>query len=161
MRFWLLSILLSVACVRAAEFEGCAAAEVTDSHGAKFSFWQHTFESGARDLVMAQSPDDIKRVTFNNTQGCAYRVLAIAEGASWGWHLAWVDAQKIYYARMDGEAWVSSVPKKIAAKDVSELHFSQSTGLLKLSWHAADGTYSMQSDDEGRNWGSPEKNIGN
>ena len=156
MRFWLLSILLNVACAQATELEGCAATEVTDSLGVKLTFWQHKFEDGARDLVMAQSPADIKRVTFNNMQNCAYQVLAIAEGANekerWGWHLAWSDNKTIYYARMDGEAWVSSVPKKIVAENVSQLHFAQSAGLLTLSWQAADGAYQMQSDDEGRSW---------
>ena len=162
MRFWLLSILLNVAYVQATELEGCAATDVTDSQGAKFTFWQHAFENGARDLTMSPSPaTDIKRVTFNHTQGCVYQMLAIAEGLGWGWHLAWADAHTLYYARMDGEAWVSSVPKKIVAKNMSALHFAQNAGLLTLSWQAADGAYQMQSDDEGRSWQPPEKTNSN
>ena len=153
---WILCLLLASGA-QAATLEGCAAAEVTDSQGAKFTFWQHQFADGARDLVMAQSLTDLKRITFNHTQSC-YQTLAIAEGQGWGWHLAWADAEKVYYARMDGEAWVSSVPKKFAAQNVSELRFSQDKNVLTLSWQAADGIYSMQSDDEGRSWRVPTKN---
>ena len=160
MRFWLAFILLAATSTQAAELEGCAAAEVTDSHGQKITFWQHKFEDGARDLVIAQSPSDLKRVTFSHAQSC-YQTLAIAEGQNgkerWGWHLAWADAQKLYYARMDGEAWVSSVPKKIAAENVHELRFNQDKNVLTLSWQAAGGEYYMQSDDEGRSWQAPVK----
>ena len=153
MRFWLLSILLNVAYAQATELEGCAAAEVTDSQGAKFTFWQHAFENGARDLAMSPSPaTDIKRLTFNHTRGCVYQMLTIAEGLGWGWHLAWADTQNIYYARMDGEAWVSSVPKKIVAENARDLRFSQDKNVLMLNWQATDGAYQMQSDDEGRSW---------
>ena len=156
MRFFLTFILFIAAAAQAATLEGCAAAEVTDSHGQKITFWQHKFEDGARDLVMAQSPSDLKRVTFSHAQSC-YQALVIFEGQGWGWHLAWADAQKLYYARMDGEAWVSSVPKKIAAENVHELRFNQDKNVLTLSWQAAGGEYYMQSDDEGRSWQAPVK----
>ncbi len=148
-------LLVLATVVQSAEIEGCAAAEVM-SHGEKFTFWQHQFEDGTRDLVMANAANDIKRVTFDKNKACAFKVLAIAEGANekerWGWHLAWANKTTIYYARMDGEAWVSSVPKKIAAENASDLHFSQIENMLTLSWQAANGVYSMRSDDEGRSW---------
>ena len=175
MRFLLSLFLLLATGAQAAEVEGCAAATMTDSRGEKFTFWQHKFEDGTRDLVMTNAKNDIKRVTFDKkpsdkSQTCAFQALAIAEGANekerWGWHLAWADAQKIYYARMDGEAWVSSLPKKFAAQNVSELRFTQSEdsqakNLLTLSWQAADGAYQIQSDDEGRAWGTPIKSSPN
>ena len=175
MRFLLILFLLIATGAEAAEVEGCTAIEMTDSQGAKFTFWQHQFEEGTRDLVMAGAKNDFKRVTFDKKQldkdqACAYQALAIAEGVNekqrWGWHLAWADAHKIYYARMDGEAWVSSVPKKIVAKNVSEVRFAQSKdsqtkNLLTLIWQATDGAYSMQSDDEGRSWQPPEKTNDN
>ena len=67
-------------------------------------------------------------------------------------HLAWSDNKTIYYARMDGEAWVSSVPKKIVAENARDLRFSQDKNVLMLNWQATDGAYQMQSDDEGRSW---------
>ncbi len=156
-----LALFLSVSTntsAQAASAEDCVAAEVTDSHGVKLTFSQHAFENDAYDLVIAQSPDDIKRVTFDKSHGCTYQALAIAEGAGWGWHLAWADDSHIYYARMDGEAWVSSVPKKIAAENTRELRFTQNAGLLTLNWQAGGASYSMQSDDEGRSWQLPAKN---
>ena len=170
MRFLLSLFLLIATGAQAAEVEGCAAATVTDSRGEKLTFWQHQFEDATRDLVIVGSTNDIKRVTFNNHQGCAYQALVIAEGINqkerWGWHLAWADAQKIYYARMDGEAWVSSVPKKFVAQNVSELRFTQSEdshakNLLTLSWQADGTSFSMQSDDEGRSWQLAEKSSPN
>ena len=158
---WIFCCLMSVSAVQAAELEGCAAAEVTDSQGQKVTFWQHKFEHGTRDLVMAQPPSDLKRVTFNHAQSC-YQALVISEGKGWGWHLAWADAQKVYYARMDGGAWVSSVPKKFAVENARELRFtqikdSQDKNVLTLSWQAVDSAYQMQSDDEGRSWDVPTK----
>ena len=155
-RICFLLAIVSASSVQAMPIEGCAAVEVTDNHGTKFTFWQHQFVDDTRDLVMSQSQSsDIKRVTFSNNQACAYQVLAIAEGVGWGWHLAWADEQNIYYARMDGEAWVSSVPKKFAADNVSELHFTQEKSLLILSWQAEGTGLCMQSDDEGRSWQAP------
>jgi hypothetical protein len=151
-------VLLLSSSAQATSIESCVAAEVTDSHGAKLTFSQHAFENGEYDLVVEQSPDDIKRVTFVKSHGCAYQALAIAEGIGWGWHLAWADDNHIYYARMDGEAWVSSVPKKIAVENTRELRFTQNAGLLTLNWQAGGASYSMQSGDEGRSWRLPAKN---
>ena len=155
--YWFLFVLCIATKAQASSVEGCAAAEVTDSNGATFSFWQHKFSGEARDLVMAQVTSDAKRVTFDNFQGCAYQALAIVEGVGWGWHLAWADKKNIYYSRMDGEAWVSSVPKKITANNVSDLHFTQEKSMLTLSWQADGASFSMQSDDEGRSWQVPIK----
>lgn len=156
-----LALLLSASIntsAQAASAEDCVAADVTDSHGVKLTFSQHAFENDAYDLVIAQSPDDIKRVTFEHAKTCTYQALAIAEGVGWGWHLAWADAKAVYIARMDGEAWVSSVPKKIAAENTRELRFTQNAGLLTLNWQAGGASYSMQSGDEGRSWQLPAKN---
>lgn len=164
-RFWTILLLaLITSGTGATTIENCPSAEVVDSHDVKMIFWQHQAADGASDLFMAQSqPEqklDIKRVTFSNnkSQGCAYQALALAEGIGWGWHLAWADKQNIYFARMDGEAWVSSVPKKIAANNIKKLSFTQNQGLLTLCWQQADGiSFMMQSDDEGRSWQSPLK----
>lgn len=135
-------------------------ASAQSAQPAPLYFFQHTFEDNMRDLALTQTlpASDIKRVTFNHSQqSCPYQALAIAEGANvkehWGWHLAWADTSTIYYARLDDEAWVSSVPKKISAKGVHALHFMQTQDLLNLSWKNANGeSDGMQSDDEGRSW---------
>ncbi len=121
------------------------------------------FEDGSQDIAVLQEKNatvEVKRVTFNGAKNtvCGYQSMAIAQGGDWGWHLAWADAQKVYYARMDGEAWVSSVPKKIDAENAQRLRFNLDKNLLTLSWQAADGAYYMQSDDEGRSWNKPTKN---
>lgn len=138
----------------------CAQAVAKNQQNNPIYFMQYLFGDGTRDLALTQTLpakiSDIKRVTFNKNIDCVYQTLAIAEGfnesARWGWHLAWADDNYIYYARMDGEAWVSSVPKKIVAKNASDLHFTQNGGLLILDWKVCSESFSMVSDDEGRSW---------
>lgn len=176
--FFYFLLVLSVGGVQAASLEGCDATDITVSQDVKVSLWLHRFEDGGRDLVMSKSsqledsqhdplkPTDIKRITFNHIKadGCPYQSLAIAEGInaneSWGWYLAWADDATLYCARMDGEAWVSSVPKKIIANHAHEIIFEQTRDFLVLSWKTTDCLgYAMKSDDEGRSWGAPVASV--
>ncbi len=127
------------------------------------TFTEIRFADGLWDLAILVG-NDKHRVTFSlpikdQTKEliCHYQSLAITPGINdreqWGWHLAWADNHTIYYARMDGEAWVSSVPKKIQVRGAQDLHFEQQLNLLTLSWKALDGSaYKIVSDDEGRSW---------
>ncbi len=141
------------------EIQACANASFEMNNDESIYFWQHLFEDGTRDLVLTNSTNTtVTRVTFSNakTGPCPYQALAITEGVGWGWHLAWADEKKLYIARMDSEAWVSSVPKKIASEDIVELRFTQDADSLVVHWKAAQGeAYHMQSDDDGRNWPQP------
>ena len=94
--------------------------------------WRHVFEGGERDHMMAEIPaqpnlkPDLKRATFGRWKidGCHHHGAALATGGEgkdwWGYHMAWFDGgnddsgkdASLFYARMDGEAWVSSPPKK-------------------------------------------------
>lgn len=127
------------------------------------SFTEASFADGTLDLAILVG-EDRHRVTFSlpvederKASNCRYQTLAISQGVNdqeqWGWHLAWADNQAIYYARMDGVAWVSSVPKKIKINEARDLHFEQQQNLLTLSWKTADGgCQQIVSDDEGRSW---------
>lgn len=127
------------------------------------TFTETSFGDGVWDLAILVG-EDKHRVTFSlpiqdQTKEliCHYQSLAITPGINdkeqWGWHLAWADNHTIYYARMDGEAWVSSVPKKIHVSDAHDLRFEQQLNLLRLSWKARDGSANkIVSDDEGRSW---------
>ncbi len=144
----------------------CAQASYKVDSNKTIHFWQHMFVGGVRDLALTDLPNNesissrsgIKRVTYNNrqNQACPYQVLAITQGVGWGWHLAWADSKRLYIARMDGEAWVSSVPKKIAIDHITKLQFIQNADTLFIQWETAKGVmYKVQSDDDGRNWSSP------
>ncbi len=127
------------------------------------SFTETSFADSASDLAILIG--EVKhRVTFSlpvddkrKESSCHFQTLAISQGVNdkeqWGWHLAWADNQAIYYARMDGVAWVSSVPRKIKVNDARDLHFEQQLNLLSLSWKTSDGGYQqIVSEDEGRSW---------
>jgi hypothetical protein len=86
-------------------------------------------------------------------------MLAIAKGSSWGWHLAWFDRQKqvLYYARMDGAAWVSSPPKRLAIQAVTDVRMQIEQQQVSVTWRANGKSYQINSDDEGRTWGYPQE----
>ena len=102
------------------ENSACPVAKTQGENNQAVYFFQHTFGDGTRDLAMVKTHAgealDIKRVTYagKKTPACQYKALAITSGGNWGWHLAWIDADVVYYVRMDGEAWVSSPAKKFS-----------------------------------------------
>jgi len=137
---------------------------VVQSEDKQALLWQQAFGDQRFDLAMALVGNqniEIKRVTFGGASEatCHYKTYALARGSDWGWHLAWVSGASILsYARMDGEAWVSSPIKKLS-KQV------QLTGQLYiLAWQQqawivwqgdetqAGNLYALYSADEGRNW---------
>jgi len=80
----------------------------------------YEFEAGKYDLAMllGEQAPEVKRISFSGRESaCAYQPLAVERGGNWGWHMVWQESDKgLFYARMDGEAWVSSPKKRIADK---------------------------------------------
>jgi len=146
----------------------CPSAEAKGANGI-IEFSQYRFPDGSSDLVlMPQNGSDmeVRRVTFegSKTEGCLYRSLAIAPGGSddqWGWHLAWAGEEGVRYARMDGQAWVSSPPKRLSAASASEVRLEINGSELLLRWHERHGgrteAYQAVSHDEGRSWAAPQQ----
>ncbi|MCB5186279.1 hypothetical protein LG201_13775 [Methylobacillus gramineus] len=141
----------------------CRVAATRDINGQPVFLWQYTFTDGTRDLVMATSLEGrlqgIRRVTYGGSQtaGCHFPLLAIARGGNWGWHLAWMRMRKgLFYARMDGEAWVSSPPKRMTTADVTQVELLTNDSRVSLSWlelaNNISTPYQMVSDDDGRFW---------
>ncbi|MFZ3087521.1 MAG: hypothetical protein WA123_05600 [Methylotenera sp.] len=141
-----------------------ATADDTDHH--PVYFFQHKFPDGSQDLAIAKSlageVSDIKRVTFggDNSAECHYKYLAIARGGDWGWHLLWLagGSTTLRYARMDGEAWVTSPTKKLTLQSRPTnqpiiLTFGQQ---VRVVWIEAalntSSVYAVYSGDEGRSW---------
>ena len=146
----------------------------------RYSFTQFGFDDAgvtARDLAMpdlaiivhnVNLPAQIKRVTFGRglTQpACYFKPLAFVQGGEaekfWGWHLLWAEspilqAGGLFYARMDGEAWVSSNPKRFTKLAPINPQFKLEKDAVTVTWQQVENgvTANMQaiSSDEGRSW---------
>jgi hypothetical protein len=160
--------------------ECCRIALVTpdDGSGDAVALWRHVFEGGVRDHAIARfntkpvAADAIKRASFGNWQidACPHHGPALAQGGDWGWHMAWFDGGThnrekmpgLFYARMDGEAWVSSPAKRIGdgSKQAGHPALISRGDAVWLAWREmeADGSrlYLMRSQDGGRSWGAAE-----
>jgi len=134
----------------------------------RFTFTQFGFDKDARDLAIivhnVNLPAQIKRVTFNrgnNEKSCYFNPLAFEQGGEnehyWGWHMLWAEAGNgLFYARMDGEAWVSSNPKILTKLNANNPQFKLDKDTIIVTWQQIENgvTTNMQatSSDEGRSW---------
>lgn len=133
----------------------------------RYTFTQFTFDNAAHDLAIivhnVNLPAQIKQVTFGRGQAvpaCYFKPLAIAQGGEnaqyWGWHLLWTEPQGLFYARMDGQAWVSSNPKRLTKLAPINPHFKLDKEVIAVTWQETENglIVNMQglSNDEGRSW---------
>jgi hypothetical protein len=115
----------------------------------------------------------LKRATFGRWKidGCPHHGAALARGGEgkdwWGYHMAWFDGgndesgknASLYYARMDGEAWVSSPSKKFGNPKNQAGHptLLSMGDKVWLVWRESEAKHNsiigMISDDGGRSWG--------
>lgn len=169
------SIFFSIICSLFAQCvfaDECIALKVnkTDGNAAplgEYVLKQHVFADTKIDLVIQQkqskSPAEIRRVTFGHglaSPACYFQPLAIAQGGEgnqyWGWHMLWAEPQGLFYARMDGEAWVSSNPKRLTKLAVLNPQFKLDDQNILVTWQQVENgtTVNMQalSSDEGRSW---------
>jgi hypothetical protein len=105
--------------------------------------------------LLGERVPEVKRISFSGTESaCAYQPLALERGGDWGWHMVWQEPDKgLFYARMDGEAWVSSPKKRIADLLVQQVEFQLDGQQLNISWQDETGQqFSRRSADEGRSW---------
>lgn len=143
----------------------CAIAKAQEPGVAVVALLQHEFDGGVQDIAMAVSNEsglDIKRVTFGGSTvpECHYNAMALARGGDWGWHLVWITERSaiLSYARMDGEAWVSSPTKKLGKEAHVDgqpliLTFEQKVWIVWQGHNAGPNkVYAVYSDDEGRSW---------
>lgn len=159
--------------------ECCRIATTHKPDGTVVAMWRHVFEGSERDHMLAEIPankQDVKlhRATFGRWQidGCPHHGAALASGGEgadwWGYHMAYFDGNDkkpgLYYSRMDGEAWVSSPPKKFGdnAKQAGHPAIAAVGKQVWVVWREMkDNQYAiwgMQSDDEGKSW-QPAKQL--
>ena len=144
--------------------------------------WQHRFDDGTFDLAIASyltsgpsGPRTITRLSFKGSKEpvCHFPAVTVMPGGDWGWHVAWSSSSRpgVYYARVDGEAWVSSLPKKLGDSVPSFVELGQKDGLVTLKYlnssdvdmhdrskpafpvgAGASASSTLVSSDEGRSW---------
>lgn len=159
-----LLLLSSIAIAETAPVDSlCPVKTFQHPQAGKVVIWQHHF-GGAFDLAMApETPSGLApmiRLSFGGSSEakCHFPAIAVHKGGNWGWHVAWGSNAKssLMVVRVDGEAWVSSLPKKLASQTADSIALSEKDGLLTLDYHLlSDSTslkHTMISSDEGRNW---------
>jgi hypothetical protein len=160
--------------------ECCRIALANKPDGTVVAMWRHVFEGSERDHMIAEIPatnkvPDPKRATFGRWKidGCPHHGAALASGGEgdrwWGYHMAWFDGGNddagkdatLFYARMDGEAWVSSPARKFGNMNKQAGHptlFAAGENVW-LVWREKDAGKSqvwlMKSSDEGKSWDAP------
>ena len=138
----------------------------------RFTLTQFGFDKDAHDLAIivhnVNLPAQIQRVTFNRGQAelaCYFKPLAFAQGGDginyWGWHMLWTEPHSLqtgglFYARMDGEAWVSSNPKRLTKLVPINPQFKLDKEMITVTWqqteNGATSNIQATSNDEGRSW---------
>lgn len=158
--------------------ECCRIALTNKPDGTVVALWRHVFEGSERDHMMAEIPEsgsaaNPKRASYGKwkVDGCPHHGAALASGGEserwWGYHMAWFDGgndefgkqSSLFYARMDGVAWVSSPAKKFGnmQKQAGHPALVSIDEQVWLVWREKEAGKSqiwlMKSDDEGKNWG--------
>ena len=141
----------------------CPIQIIENPQAGKVVIWQHNYD-GMFDLAMApETPSGlvpIIRLSFGGSKEpvCHFTALAVHKAGNWGWYVAWGSKaqQSLMVVRVDGEAWVSSLPKKLVSQTADAIVFSEKNGLLTLEYHLLSESsflkHTIISSDEGRNW---------
>ncbi len=144
---------------------------LSDGLTVEYIFKQHSFADKKQDLVIVElkpnAPTDIRQVTFGHgtgVTGCYFQPLAFKQGGGadkyWGWHLFWSEPAGLFYARMDGEAWVSSLPKRFTKLAPMDAQFKLDGQNIVITWQQLENgiksTMQAASSDEGRSWDETE-----
>lgn len=153
-----------------ASCECCRIALQPTTDNTVVALWRQLYPGGIRDHAIArlepQAETRPQRASFGNWQidACPHHGPALARGGDWGWHLAWYDGGDqagLFYARMDGAAWVSSPPRRFGDADAQAGHpallaLGEQVWLAwkELSEHGAVIRLA-RSADGGRSWSEP------
>ena len=172
--FFLLMLLISLSLKEALAEDVlakslCKPLEASDATAGKVIIWQQSFD-GVFDLAMAPATQSglhpVIRLSFGGRKEatCHFPAIAVLKGGDWGWHVAWGSEAKhsLMVARVDGDAWVSSLPKKLADQMPDQVALQEKEGILRLNYHLPSDesgiTHLMISNDEGRNWDAVDAN---
>lgn len=149
--------------------ECCRIATTIKQDGTIATMWRHVFAGSERDHAIAEvntrKPPVLVRASYGRWKidGCPHHGGALAVGEGFGYHMAYFDGAgdnpSLMVARMDGEAWVSSPPKKFGnmknnAGHPSLLSLGEKVWLVwrETNTEKATEIYLMKSEDGGKIW---------
>jgi hypothetical protein len=158
-----LFLLLSISGLANAE-PLCGAVFAKPTDNSQVTLTQQVFDGGLQELAiiyqLANAKQKISRLSFAGSKeaGCHFPSFNLIKGRDWGWHVVWTSSanQGVFYARVDGEAWVSSLPKKLSQAVAEQVTLKEMQGKLiitakyRANLNLPDENFI--SDDEGRNW---------
>lgn len=125
---------------------------------------QQVFDGGLQELAIvhqeANTKQKVTRLSFAGSKeaGCHFPSFNLIKGGDWGWHVVWTSSANrgVFYARVDGEAWVSSLPKRLSPEVAEQVTIAEREGKLIITVSYAEnlkaGMQVFFSEDEGRNW---------
>lgn len=159
----LLFLLLSISGLANAE-PLCGAVLASQADNRQVILTQQVFDGGLQELaIIYQDPTANQKMTRLSFAGskeasCHFPSFNLIKGDDWGWHVVWTSSANrgVFYARVDGEAWVSSLPKKISGQVAEQVTIKEmQEKLIITAKYPANLNLSDEnfiSDDEGRNW---------
>lgn len=150
--------------------ECCRIVMTSKPDGTVAVLWRHVFEGNERDHAMAEigpvGKPVLVRASYGHwkIEGCPHHGAALAVGEGFGYHLAYFDGAGdkpgLRIARMDGQAWVTSPPRRFgdAKRNAGHPALLSVGDQVWLAWqehdqHGAD-IVAMASSDGGRTWGA-------
>ena len=144
--------------------QSASACNETQSDNGQVILRQHIFDGGLQELAIIHQEANAKQKTTRlsfaggKEAGCHFPSFALLKGGHWGWHVVWTSSANrgVFYARVDGEAWVSSLPKKMSRAVAEQVTVKEMQGKLiitaKYPANLNLPDENFISDDEGRNW---------
>ena len=142
----------------------CGAVFAKPTDNTQVTLTQQVFDGGLQELAiiyqLANAKQKTTRLSFAGSKeaGCHFPSFALLKGGDWGWHVVWTSSanQGVFYARVDGEAWVSSLPKKLSQAVAEQVTLKEMQGKLiitaKYPANLNLPDENFISDDEGRYW---------
>jgi len=150
--------------------ECCRIAMTSKPDGTVAVLWRHVFDGSERDHAMAEigpvGKPVLVRASYGHwkIEGCPHHGAALAVGEGFGYHLAYFDGAGdkpgLRIARMDGQAWVTSPPRRFgdAKRNAGHPALLSVGDQVWLAWQEHDHTgadiVAMASSDGGRTWGA-------
>jgi hypothetical protein len=156
--------------------ECCRIATTSKADGTVALLWRHVFAGSERDHAMAEinrpgagkaSKPTIVRASHGRWKidGCPHHGAALAVGEGFGYHLSYFDGAGdkpgLRLVRMDGQAWVTTPPRRIGdpKKNAGHPALLSIGDKVWLAWQERNNVgmdiVTMASLDGGKTWGLP------
>jgi len=164
MRKEALLLLLLGMSGRALADSACTPVFAKLADNAQVTLTQQVIDGGLQELAIiyqdANAKQKVTRLSFAGSKesGCHFPSFALLKGGDWGWHVVWTSSanRSVFYARVDGEAWVSSLPKRLSPEVAEQVTIAEREGKLIITASYAEnlktGMQVFFSEDEGRSW---------